>query len=609
MASKYGGQEVGGSKYGGIPAREINKPLQFFQKIAQGATFGFGDEISAAMAGGIASITGGDFKDAYSFALDKIRKDEAAFSEQNPKSAMAGEMLGAITTGGMAGGKVLGGDALKGLSTAGKYGRIAAVGGAEGALYGAGTAEEGERAMGAAKGAATGAVVAPLATAAIESVIRGGKVALSYAARKLGDTPRSEAIRAIRNAALNEGVDADEAVRLLDELGPEATLADLGENFRYLARSATDQGGEFKTAARSLVNARQLGQQDRLLDAAEIAAGHKAGDFGAARQALVSAREAAAKPLYEEAFETGIEKTPELKALLERPAMKSSMAKATKLAADEGQWTGELNLLQKLHYAKMDLDDKIGVAVRAGAKNRVRILTGLKKDLLQQIDDQVPAYKEARNLFSGQSSMIDAMDAGLGMFKSSVDDLKDSVSGMTASEKDLFKLGAVRAIKDKLDTVGETHDATKRLLNTRAVRDKLGLVFENVDNFVKRATAESEFTRTRDVLAGGSPTAERLAGQASLASSIQPELITGITSGDPVAALGALGKILGKKKVTPELVQELSDLMLQTNMPREQVRRIFAAPVIRQKIGAAYDSVVVPAIAGSVAPAQQAISQ
>lgn len=600
MASKFGGQAVD-SKFGGVPVepeRPINSGLQFAQKLAQGATFGFGDEISAGMVGAAAALTGGNFRDAYNYALGNIRADEAEFAKQNPKIAIGAEIAGAVLTGGMAGGRVLSQPAMANLSTAGRYGRIAGVGAAEGALYGAGTGTD-DRADRALTGFLVGAVAAPVGAKLMDLAVRGVGTTASYAARKLGDTPKDQAIRAIRAAAEAEGIDADDAVRMLDQLGPQATIADLGENFRSLARAATDQSGAFKTEARNLMNTRQLGQQQRILDAAEVAAGQRGGNFNVARQLLVESRKDAAKPLYDSAFLNDIKLTTNLAKVLMRPDLKSAMNKAQRMAANEGDEIGE-NLLKRIHYAKMDLDDKIGAAVRAGAKNRVRILTTLKDDLLREVDSLSSDYRQARNIFSSDSKMIGAMDEGVNLFKLSVDEMAEAMKGMTASEKDLFRLGAVRAIKDQLDNTSMTHDATRKLISTQAMREKLGMIFPEPEDFIKKTLAEAEFSRTRQILTGGSPTAERLAGQQSLVADIQPDLVGGLVSNDPIMAGRALLGIFTKNKVTPEVINQLANTMLEQGMNPAQIRRTFAAPTFRNAIGSSYDRVVLPTLRGSL---------
>lgn len=589
--------------------RKVNNPLQFFQKLAQGATFGFGDEISAAMVGGMAALTGGDFKDAYDYALNNIRADEEAFSVQNPKLALGAEMVGAITTGGMAGARMLpSAAAMRSMSTAGRVGRVAAVGGAEGAAYGAGNAEEGQRDEGALKGFLLGSVAAPVGAKLIDLAAQGLGTTVSYAMRKLGQTPRDQAERALRAAAEAEGIDAEEAVALLNALGPRATLADLGENFRSLARAATDRTGAFKSEARAMMNQRQAGQQAQLLEAVEIASGQKAGNFNMARQSLIEHRKAQASPLYQSAFNESIQPTDSLNRILARPTLQSSMAKAERMALDEGDEIGD-SLLKRIHYAKMDLDDRIGAAVRAGQANKVRILTELKNDLLSEVDSLSPDYRQARQIFSTDSRMLNAMDEGANLFKFSVDEMDDALSGLSSSEMDLFRLGAVRAIKDKLENTGTGQDAARRLLGTESMRQKLGRIFPNPEDFIRRAAAEGEFTRTRNVLTGGSPTAERLAGQESLSATIQPELLAGLGSGDPVAIGRSLLSIFGKKEVTPETVEELAGLLLEQGKSPEEVRRIFAVPAFRRAVGSAYDDVVLPAIRGGMSPAVQAGSE
>lgn len=587
-------------------SRKVSAPLQFFQKLAQGATFGFGDEISAAMVGGMAALTGGEYKDAYDYALKNIRADEEAFSAQNPRTALGAEMLGAIATGGATGARMLPSAAMRAASPIGRAARVGALGGAEGAAYGAGTAQEGDRGGEALKGLLFGAVAAPAGMKIMDMAVQGLGTTASYAMRKLAQTPREQAERALRAAAEAEGIDANDAIKLLDELGPQATLADLGENFRSLARAASNMAGPLKTEARNMVNQRQAGQQQRLLEAAQVATGQKAGNFNVARQALIQGRKQAAAPLYQSAFLQDIVPTDSLQRILNRPGMKTAMGRAQNMAANEGDDIGD-NLLKRIHYAKMDLDDQIGAAVRSGEANRVRILTEMKGDLLREVDSLSPDYQHARQIYSTDSRMINAMDEGLNLFKYSVDDMDDALSGMSPSEVDLFRLGAVRAIKDTLENTGMNRDATQKLLNTQAMRQKLSRIFPNPDEFIRRASAENEFSRTRNVLTGNSTTAAQLEGGAVLRESIQPELVTGLISGDPVAMGRSLLSIFTKKEVTPETVNELAQLLVQQGKTPAEIRRIFGAPSFKRAIGSAYEDVVVPTLRGGMAPALSAI--
>lgn len=116
---------------------------------AQGLTFGFGDEIAAGVQG---LIPGGD---DYETALRKRRRDFANAQADNPNAYVAGDVGGSV-----AGALIPGGAAVRGAGLLSRVGRGAALGGAGGALRGAGDGTDAEsRASGALRGGATGAAL------------------------------------------------------------------------------------------------------------------------------------------------------------------------------------------------------------------------------------------------------------------------------------------------------------------------------------------------------------------------------------------------------------------------------------------------------------------
>ncbi len=600
----------GANQFGDMPIRKnINDPLEFLNTIAQGATLGWGDEISAGIAGAMAKLAGYDFKDAYDYTLADIRGNMDQFKKEHPKLAATGEIGGAVVTGAMTGGRVLGGAMNPAVPAMVRYPAIAALGAGEGAVYGAGASEDG-RVLPALQGALMGAVLAPVGTKVTDWLVKGGKTGASFLGRKLTDTPREQALRAVRNAAISEGIDAEDAIRTFDELGPDATIADLGEEFRRLARAASDQPGEFRGQARQLLNNRQMGQQSRLMTAAEVATGQRAGNFNAARQSLVDARKDTAQPLYQAAFDMGIETTDNLQSIISRPAMKRAMNGAESLARDMGEWTGEMNLMKQVHYAKLNLDRQISRAVRSEGRSspQVRALMKTKTDLMGEITSQNKSYKSAVDAFSSDSAMIDAMDEGINLFKLKPDQMDEMLQGMSKSEKDMFQLGAVRAIKDVFDETNMTHDATKRLLGKPINQQRLARVMDDPDSFIQRAMAESEFTQTNRVVTGGSQTSTNLAGQDSLTDSIQTQLIPTLITQDATAAGAALVRTLSKQKVTPELITELADIMLTQGVSPTKMLEIFMQPSVSQGLGSSYREVVLPVIAGALSPITSSVS-
>jgi hypothetical protein len=101
-----------------------------------------------------------------------------------------------------------------------------------------------------------------------------------------------------------------------------------------------------------------------------------------------------------------------LQEVLQRPAMEQAMKNARMQAANRGVPLDERNLIQQLHYAKMDLDDQISAAGRAGNTNTMGGLLDTKHTLLGIMDDLSPAYAQARAGFRVTAAPLNRMDIG-----------------------------------------------------------------------------------------------------------------------------------------------------------------------------------------------------
>ena len=142
----------------------------------QGASFGFGDELTALEAGILGKTPDGkwfdyskSFGERYDDALEAERGQQEQFREDNPALSIAAEIAGGVTT---AGGLAKQGATLVGKAAGRDIGARVGAGMAEGAAYGtaygAGNADEGSRLEGAIDGAKIGAAfggVIPIAGA------------------------------------------------------------------------------------------------------------------------------------------------------------------------------------------------------------------------------------------------------------------------------------------------------------------------------------------------------------------------------------------------------------------------------------------------------------
>lgn len=574
----------------------------------QGATLGFADEIGsvlAAIPSGLA--TGTSPIAAYKDMQSHVNQEQKQYAKDNPGKAMGLELAGGLLTGGVSGLKAM-------PSLLGRFSKPVAaslLGAAEGGLYGAGAADQGERMKGGATGAAIGAVAAPVLGYGMGKVGDAVGGLSTWMAHKLSDTPRSQAERVLRKAAESEGLDADMVIAAYKKLGPEGLLADTGDNFRYMARGAADELGPFKAKARGLLESRQMGSSQRMIDAAQQTMGSNADEFGDAIKLMMKERGAKSTPLYEKAWAEGISQSDELAALLERPSMKRAMGGAVNLAKDMGDDPKD-NLLKTLHYAKMSLDSRIEPLLRSGSNTKARSLITLKNELLGMMDDASPSYKEARNVFAGESSLLDAAKKGQEFFKLGADDIDELVKGMGQSEVEMFRRGSVKAIVNKLEDTELTHDAARRLINKKSLQRKFGAIFDTPDDaesFIRTAIAEREMARTRQVVTGGSMTSSNLKAGEALNQGIQPEALAALSGHGGVGSIMAVVQdIVGKKPMTPEALQELGSILLAKGVPEDEIRRMLTqAPLARYSglLGQHYPNMA----SGAAAPAAVGLLQ
>jgi hypothetical protein len=148
----------------------------------QGATFGFADELTDRIGAGIASLYTGESYDSMLKNARGMSKDRmAAEFDQNPVTSIVSNLAGGLLTGG-AGATTKAGTAaansIRTGNTAARIGKASLAGAASGGIYGAGTADEGNRLEGAATGAAIGAAL-PVAIGAGGAAVKAGANAVT----------------------------------------------------------------------------------------------------------------------------------------------------------------------------------------------------------------------------------------------------------------------------------------------------------------------------------------------------------------------------------------------------------------------------------------------
>lgn len=517
------------------------------RQFANSASFGFDDEL----AGAASYLTGGD----YASARDAYRKERDQYAKGNPAKSFAAGLAGGLATGiggaGKAAATKIGKSAIDAYRNAGAMGRFGAnvaSGAATGALSGLGNADDGSRMSGATKGAiiggATGALVSPVAYVARKAADVVAPVA-RWAKDKATMSAEEQFARKLAQQAERDGLTPGQVQAKLSKLGPDAMLADVGENIRGLAEGYALLPGEAKRAANASLMNRAKGQASRVtnslmdsLDAPDI-------NFDQQIQSIHANMREAGKG-YAPIIDTKeVPVTPEMERLLTGPTMKSALARAYHIAQNdvalgdadstvqkffalndkgEGMFVpftgmhGEIKqrpTLRVWDYAKRGLDAIIGDGtdpITGKLTNEARQALLFKKRLLSDIDAAAPEYAKVRSEFADEASIETALKMGRAFFSKDAEVTMRHMADMSEPEKNMFRAGAARAARDKILSAPDTGDAYKRVFGNQLTRDKLRAVFPDAKSFTKFARSiqrEAAFSQTKNAILGNSRTAAR----------------------------------------------------------------------------------------------------
>jgi hypothetical protein len=156
---------------------------QIIRSLAQGATFGFAEEIEAGVRAAASMLGIGEDK-GYEAIRDEIRQKLANFKKENPGTAITSEIVGAIIP------TIAAVVASGGTAAPAALARLAGIGAVEGGLTGLGTSESktvGGMAGDTATGAITGAVLSPALVLGGRQIASKAGGIVDWARSKFGD--------------------------------------------------------------------------------------------------------------------------------------------------------------------------------------------------------------------------------------------------------------------------------------------------------------------------------------------------------------------------------------------------------------------------------------
>lgn len=472
------------------------------------------ENIAAAPATAQGLLQGKSLNDAYGSAKANAEAGLAAAVKGSPVEATTGAVAGTLAPFGIGGAvpgvaRVLGMEG--GLLSQSGFGLLSGVGigGTDTLARGGSLDQAGANALigGAAGGLLPGA--GALAGKVISAVT--GK-AVPAAAKTLG--------RAMRD----DNILPAEVPQKLQELGDGAMVMDLGPNLQRQAGALAAVPGGAQKMVRGAVEARGEGASARVTQDVAQTVG-TGPELQTLTDQIIAAQKAAADPLYTAVRDVPLNATGNLKFVFGTPMGKQAFKDAVELMANDGVTPPNQLTVGLIDYAKRALNDIAAAAGRQGKGNVARQAGNLARLLAKEADAQVPAYADARNAFAGPAQVLDAIEAGQGVFTKATTpgQLKAMLDHMTVSERDAFLQAARSSIESQMGNAVNDALSLRNMFKKGWNEQKLRLILGDdvADDLMRRINREAVFGQTAHVVAGNSETAARTAAMSEVAPDMQ----------------------------------------------------------------------------------------
>jgi hypothetical protein len=560
------------------------------RSLAQGATFGFADELESL----VKSLAG---KGTYEQNLAALELAKQKYGQQNPKTALATEIVGGLPYAlvpflGTAKYAQMAREAAP-LARAGiTAGTSATTGALTGALSGAGGAGVGERMAGAQAGGTFGGIVggaAPIVTkgigmagskavdvtSGIPVVQQVGKAVGLATGQTVDAANRAKA--KLLEAMYRDKVSPADLEKMIQAATKPVGIVDIaGENVRSLADVAQKYPSEARQAAKVALEERAAGQGERIQgDISKYLGGFT--DPFEYTTAIAKRQQQLSSPLYQKAYSYGQVTDPKVLKFLELPQFKKAAKEAQDLLAAEGRAVDmSMPTVEVLDQVKRGLDvlikretDPFGKITDLG-----RIYKNKKNEFLSELDSAVPDYGRARAAFAGEAELLDATKLGKDFYKQTAAEANRTFAKLSPSEQEAYKVGALDAVKEKIQTAKDTADIRKRIFGSPAERNRVSSLFPDQDTFKqfeKDMMTESIMRRTQEKILGNSATAERQLGMQQL--EVEPSFLGQLIEQGPLR--GTMGYLKAQGQgVAGQTAEQLGPMLFKLGDPRANLETL-----------------------------------
>lgn len=415
------------------------------------------------------------------------RRSIDQYREQNPIKALGLETTGSLVYGPLGAGRTALMRGLQALGTGGVSGFMAGEDSLEDRLV----------------SGATGATVSALTQVGLDQV--GGRLinpvysALFQSGSKQATREgKSAARKALIDAIVSDGMSVEEAIEFIAKnAGRDVALADIGRNTQALVDVLGVLPGPGKRTALNFLEQRMKGRNARLGTILQDAFGQRA-NYYSDFQALQAGRASVANKLYGQANRVDVPVTAELRALLRTPAMQQAYDRAIRIARNQGKDSAaRFNITpmgnitdssgnpvtqiqtEFLHFMKQGLDDVAfpRMPQEGIGATEVNAIRDIRSSFLKYLDGANDMYRRAREIYAGDSSVMEAMKRGRGFLREDTDELAADIMRMNKSEKEAFRLGALQNLQDQFDLSVESANAARNIMKSERRRQLLRLAF------------------------------------------------------------------------------------------------------------------------------------
>lgn len=577
-----------------VTGAQLPKALRMGMTTLQGPTFGFGEEITSAIAAPIMRREGESLGESYGRIRDIQRAGIKAYQEEQPIGSMLLQTAASLPVGRI-------------LPAAGQGIRGAVVsGGVTGGIGGAGEATSmadipAEMIQSAVAGAGLGGaveqtrkMVSPVIGAAAS---RAAGIIPGVVQDIISASPADYARRRIAQMMIRDGATTEQVQARLSKLGDEAVIAEAaGKNLSDLLDLMASIPGRTRNLTERLIQSRQATRGGRLEEASRQALGVSDEGLGATVRGLIERRSAESTPFYQQVERMVVNADDDLAGILNSAKELGAFSMAGRIAkAEQRPFTlkkiesGTDASMVDLNYVKQGLDQLLTSRQAVNERGQMtpfgRSLVGLQNRLLAKLDEATidpntgqSIYAQARNAYAGPTRMIEAAEFGRTVLNRTPDQIRDQLSRMGESELQSFRVGA----QENLKMMAGTRAGQNKLLNMWVesdTRDKLKEVFPSeraYRKFVSRVTAERKMKEI-EASGRGSPTFSREARMEDVAVSQLQDTVNMAAAAKSMDIGSLLNMITTgmRRTAIPEPVRdEIGRILLSRAQSGDEIRMI-----------------------------------